>query len=160
MTSVFDDHLNLDAIVAYADGEMSLVAYQRASAHLQRCPQCSAEVREQQAARSWLRSAGSPTMPLSLFNALRSIPTAAPLPGPVEGVTVDPATGHVARMADAGRMDPSRGRRFRLGAGALMAGLAVGALVATAAAEQAATDALPPGQSGQSLVIPATLDTP
>ena len=75
MTSVFDDHLNLDAIVAYADGEMSLVAYQRASAHLQRCPQCSAEVREQQAARSWLRSAGSPTMPLSLFNALRSIPT-------------------------------------------------------------------------------------
>jgi anti-sigma factor RsiW len=161
VTSVFEDHLNLDAIVAFADGEMSLVAYQRASAHLQRCSQCAAEVREQQAARSWLRSAGSPTMPLSLFDALKSIPTAAPLAGPVEGLTVDPQTGRVARTFDAGRQGPHhRGRRFRLGAGALVAGLAVGAMVAAAAGEQAATETLPPGQSGQSLVLPATLDTP
>ncbi len=97
---------------------------------------------------------------MSLFNLLKSIPTAAPPPGPVEGITVDPATGTWPGWPTPGGLDPHRGRRFRLGAGALVAGLAVGALVATAAAEQAATDTLPPGQSGQSLVIPATLHTP
>jgi anti-sigma factor RsiW len=160
VTSVFEDHLNLDAIVAYADGEMSLVAYQRASVHLERCRQCSAEVREQQSARSWLRSAGSPTMPLSLLDALKSIPSAAPMAGPVEGLTVDPRTGRVSRAGDGGRGGPEhRGRGFRLGAGALIAGLAMGVMWA-AAGEQATNQTLPPGQSGQSLVLPATLDTP
>ena len=78
MTAGSSDHLNLDAIVAFADGEMGLVAYQRAAAHLQRCPQCTSEVTEQVAARSWLRSAGAPTMPMSLLDSLRSIPVAPP----------------------------------------------------------------------------------
>jgi hypothetical protein len=39
MTTGPTDHLNLDAIVAFADGEMPMVAYQRAAAHVARCPQ-------------------------------------------------------------------------------------------------------------------------
>ena len=68
MTSGFEriDHLNLDAIVAYADGEMGMVAFQRAASHVERCPQCNAEVTEQIAARAWLRSASAPTMGIAM----------------------------------------------------------------------------------------------
>ena len=78
MTAASSDHLNLDAIVAFADGEMPLVAYQRAAAHVSRCPQCDAEVNQQVVARSWLRAAGSPAMPTSLLDSLKSIPVAVP----------------------------------------------------------------------------------
>ncbi len=74
MTPLFEDHLSLDAVVAFADGELSLVAYQRAAAHLERCPSCAAEVAEQTSAREFLRHAGAPQMPGSLFDQLRSIP--------------------------------------------------------------------------------------
>jgi len=36
---------------------MTLVAYQRAAAHVSRCPQCETEVNQQRAARPWLRMA-------------------------------------------------------------------------------------------------------
>jgi anti-sigma factor RsiW len=138
MTAGFADHLNLDAVVAFADGEMPLVAYQRAAAHVARCPQCEYEVNQQVAARSWLRSAGTPSMPPSLLDSLRSIPVALPADRPVNDVTIDPRTGRAVRPADDSRAT-HLARRFRfLGAGALVAGLAVGALVA--GAEQADTD--------------------
>jgi anti-sigma factor RsiW len=77
-SEVFADHLNFDAVVAFADGEMSMVAYQRAAAHVARCETCAAEVAEQTAARDLLRSACAPKMPGSLFDQLRSIPVALP----------------------------------------------------------------------------------
>lgn len=117
MTGVFDDHLSLDAVVAYADGEMSLTAYQRAAAHLVRCGACAADVAEQTAASQYLRGAQMPTMPVGLFDALRSIPGATP----------------TATTAQEG--GPGRARRFRLGAGALVAGIAVGAVMVTAAGD-------------------------
>src|SRR6478735_12525700 len=105
---------------------MPLVAYQRAAAHVARCPQCDNEVNQQVVARSWLRAAGSPAMPNSLLDTLKSIPVAVPAARPVDGVTVDPVTGRVVRADDAARA-AHRGWRFRfLGAGALVAGLAVG----------------------------------
>jgi anti-sigma factor RsiW len=138
MTAGFSDHLNLDAIVAFADGEMGTTAFQRAAAHVSRCPQCDYEVNQQIAARTWLRSAGTPAMPTGLLDSLRSIPVAVPAARPVDGVTIDPVTGRVIRSDDA-RPVHHRGWRFRfLGAGALVAGLAVGALVV--AAEQPNVD--------------------
>ncbi|MDQ6658803.1 MAG: zf-HC2 domain-containing protein [Actinomycetota bacterium] len=77
-SDAFVDHLNVDAVVAFADGEMSLAAYQRAAAHLSRCDACAAEVAEQTSARELLRSAFAPKMPGSLFEQLRSIPIALP----------------------------------------------------------------------------------
>lgn len=76
------DHLALDAVVAYADGAMGLIAYQRAAAHVQRCPSCSAEVAEQDMARRALRTAPTPGIPTGLFESLRSIPLALPLDPP------------------------------------------------------------------------------
>jgi len=135
MSGVFDDHLSLDAVVAYADGEMSLIAYQRAAAHVVKCAECAADVAEQTAAAQYLRQARMPTMPGSLFDALKSIPVAVPQAGPVPGVMVDSVSGRSVRTSDnPDSHSHSRGRRFRLGAGALVAGLAVGAVVGGSAA--------------------------
>ena len=131
MTAGFADHLNLDAVVAFADGEMPLVAYQRAAAHVSRCPQCECEVNQQVAARSWLRAAGAPAMPPSLLDSLKSIPVAVPAARPMDGISIDPRSGQVVRSQGALHPTPHRVRRLRfLGASALVAGLAVGALVA------------------------------
>jgi anti-sigma factor RsiW len=165
MTAANSDHLNLDAIVAFADGEMTLVAYQRAAAHVARCPQCDNEVNQQVVARSWLRAAGSPAMPNSLLDTLKSIPVAVPAARPVDGVTIDPVTGRVVRSDDAAR-SAHRGWRFRfLGAGALVAGLAVGALVVGADQQDAETGS-PGGPQGANLsavsspfVVPVKLGT-
>lgn len=78
-SDAFADHLSFDAVVAFADGEMSMAAYQRAAAHLSRCASCASEVSEQTSARELLRSAFTPQMPGSLFDQLRSIPVALPL---------------------------------------------------------------------------------
>jgi anti-sigma factor RsiW len=134
MTGVFDDHLTLDAIVAFADGEMAMIPYQRAAAHVMRCPLCAADVAEQTAASQYLRQASLPRMPGSLFDTLRSIPVSLPQAGPVPGVVMDAEAGRTIRTHD--HSPAGRGRRFRLGAGALMAGLAVGAVVAAAAGDQ------------------------
>ncbi len=135
MTGVFSDHLTLDAIVAYADGEMSLTAYQRAAAHVMRCAACAADVAEQTAASQYIRQACVPSMPGSLFDALKSIPVALPQAGRVTGLVMDPDSGRAVRTHD--HAPSARGRRFRLGAGALVAGLAVGAVVVAAAGDPA-----------------------
>jgi anti-sigma factor RsiW len=162
MTASFEDHLNLDAIVAFADGEMPMVSYQRAAAHVARCAQCENEVNQQQAARSWLRSAEAPAMPLSLLDSLRSIPVAMPTTPSVDGASIHQVSGQVPPSDDNDRA-VHRNRRFRfLGAGALVAGLTVGALVI--GVDQDREPAPPNGQlvSGVTspFVVPVKLDTP
>lgn len=155
MTGFFEDHLNMDAIVAFVDGELSMTAYQRAAAHLVRCPVCAAEVAEQAGAREELRTAESPRMSGSLAQALCSIPLAMPAGrGPAEttapGVGLDPATGHAIRIDHVGRPG-GRKTLLRLGAGALVAGLAVGAL---AGAPSSAPTVPAPGPSDFTTVTP------
>lgn len=147
MTGLFDDHLTLDAVVAFADGEMSLTAYQRAAAHLVRCGPCAADVAEQTAASEYLRGAQLPGMPSGLFEALAAIPIAsAPvLPRPE---THPPGAG-----------TGGRGRRMRLGAGALVAGLAVGVVMVTAAGDSL-VDPGRPLVPGRSAVSDPTAPTP
>jgi anti-sigma factor RsiW len=162
MTAGFEDHLNLDAIVAFADGEMSVVAFQRAAAHVARCPQCNGEVDQQIAARSWLRSAEAPAMPLSLLDSLRSIPVAMPAEPTMDGAT--PSAAGRVRSTDHDRTAHHRNWRFRfLGAGALVAGLAVGALV-IGADQQDPEPGAPNGHlvSGVTspFVVPVKLQTP
>jgi len=143
MTGVFEDHLGLDAIVAYVDGELSLTAFQRVSAHLWGCPRCAAEVADQSVAQQMIRSAGLPRMPGSLLDALKSIPVALPTQRPAPGLAVDSISGQVSRSAEFARPNQIRGRRFKFGAGALVAGIAVGALVVAAAGEHPGRPALP-----------------
>jgi anti-sigma factor RsiW len=152
MTSLFEDHLSLDAVVAFADGELGLTAFQRAAAHIAQCSSCATEVAEQTSARQQLRSARCPSIPSGLLDSLRSIPLALPLAPPPAGLSRDSVTGKVTRDSVTGKVtrdpaerlgDPHRGgplrsRGFRLGAGAIVAGLAMGALAATALADQSA----------------------
>ena len=148
MTGVFDDHLGLDAIVAYVDGELGLTAFQRVSAHLVRCPQCSSEVAEQEAVARCLRSAELPRMPGSLFDALTSIPLAVPnaVSDPDPELHRDHRTGS--------------GRRFRLGAGALVAGLAVGAVVSAAPSHPRLATPRPRFEQAESTLVPAEVNVP
>lgn len=91
-SSIFQDHLGLDAVVAYADGALSLTAFQRAAAHVSRCAACAGEVDEQTAIRRQLRAAADPPIPTGLMNSLLSIPLALPLPAVGDG-GADPRGG-------------------------------------------------------------------
>ncbi len=157
MTSLFEDHLSLDAVVAYADGEMGMVAFQRAAAHVARCPRCAAEVSEQTFARDQLRSAQTPRMPGSLFDQLRSIPVALPASPRVPGIDLDTGTGSAVHTD---HRNAHRSRRFRMGAGFLIAGIAVTALAATAGSERPARPGVPfatPGGAPTSVMVQASV---
>lgn len=95
-------HLAVDAVVAFVDGELGPVARDRAAAHLTRCQSCAAEVAAQGQARSVVRSAQCPQVPAGLLAALREIPHTAALPDvPAElAVTTE---GTVVQVADPGR---------------------------------------------------------
>jgi anti-sigma factor RsiW len=91
-------HLAVDAVVAFVDGELAPAARDRAAAHLMMCPSCAAEVAAQRQARSVVRSAQCPPVPADLLAALRDIPHTADLPDPPprwvasgEGMVVDVA---------------------------------------------------------------------
>ncbi len=138
-------HLCMDAIVAFVDDELTAGAQARATHHLAHCPDCAKEVVAQGQARMLLRSAQAPGMSSSLLSSLRSIPQDADLPAPPAGLamTADGQLVSVLRPEPpprssagppAGRpVSPvTHGRRpgswIRLGAGAAVSGLALGAL--------------------------------
>lgn len=131
MGPAWGGHLALDAIVAYVDEELSPVARRRALEHLARCPECAAEVVAQTQARLALRGSAAPSLPSSLLNSLRAIPTETELPSPPAGLAVSSDGQLVSVQRDPGRQrrEP-RNRRVRLGAGAVVTGLALGGLVA------------------------------
>ncbi|HZZ48604.1 MAG TPA: zf-HC2 domain-containing protein [Pseudonocardia sp.] len=123
-------HLALDAIVAYVDEELSSGAKRRALEHLSGCRECAGEVVAQTQARLALRASSAPSLPSNLMHNLRGIPLHAELPEPPAGLSVG-ADGQLFEIQRAPR--PSRRRHpdrwVRLGAGAVMSGLAIGALV-------------------------------
>lgn len=124
------DHLSADALVAYVDRELAAGPHQRATRHLAECPECAAQVRAQGQASAVLRSAECPRPPSSLLSMLQSIPHEAELPGPPAGLAVT-ADGQFVTMQRAERHPVSprvRSSRIRLGAGAAVSSLALGAL--------------------------------
>lgn len=81
------EHLSIEAIAAYVDGELRMNAHLRAAHHLSMCPQCADEVRAQQQAREALRDSWPVNMPSSLFSSLAQIPH-APLTPPDDAPVV------------------------------------------------------------------------
>lgn len=76
-----EQHLALDAIVAFVDCELSAHAHDRAAAHLARCPACAADATSQRQARAAVQEARAPSISPALLQALQSIPSSAELPG-------------------------------------------------------------------------------
>ena len=134
------DHLTVEAVAAYVDGELADRPYDRATRHLSTCRECAAQVVAQGQARSALRSARCPSLPSSLMSALRAIPRDTELPGPPNGLAMGPNGELMAQLRPepmrpaeptppAGlTAAPPKGRRSRFGAGAAISGLALGAL--------------------------------
>jgi anti-sigma factor RsiW len=117
-------HLAVDAVVAFADGELSPVARDRAAAHLTVCQSCAAEVAAQCQARSVVRSAQGPLAPADLLAALRDIPRTAGLPDAPAGLAVTPE-GTVVKVADRVQAEPL-GSSQRWGAGPSVLGRWIG----------------------------------
>ena len=78
------EHLSIEAVAAFVDGELRMTAHLRAAHHLSLCQQCAAEVEAQRQARAALRDSGSIVVPTSLLGMLSQIPHHAP-PEPPNG---------------------------------------------------------------------------
>jgi hypothetical protein len=94
-------HLSDEAVAAFAAGMLATPAHNRAARHIAVCAECAAEVAEQQAAVSALRSAPLPALPAGLLDRLRAVPVTTPLtPSTMalapDGSAVFPAFGTVA----------------------------------------------------------------
>ncbi|HEV3356913.1 MAG TPA: zf-HC2 domain-containing protein [Pseudonocardiaceae bacterium] len=154
-----EQHLMPDAVVAFVDGELSALARQRASEHIAKCPFCASETKTQRQARSAVQAAGDPGAPAGLLAALRAIPIDTELPGGPENLAIGPDGQLVAIQRPdrvpglAGRSNgfgeqpmmgassplghgsavlrhrPPAGRRAVQGAGVVIGGLVLGALV-------------------------------
>ena len=74
------EHLSIEAVAAFVDGELRMTAHLRAAHHLSLCQECAAEVEAQRQARAALRDSGSIAIPTSLLGMLSQIPHAPPSP--------------------------------------------------------------------------------
>lgn len=95
------EHLSIEAVAAFVDGELSMTAHMRAANHLSLCPQCAAEVDAQSQARSALRDSQPIAIPNTLLGMLSQIPQHMPK-SPIEDADQP-------KFAD----DPTRDRRKR-----------------------------------------------
>lgn len=78
------EHLSIEAVAAFVDGELTMKSHLRAATHLSLCPQCAAEVEAQGQARSALRDSCPIVVPSALLGMLSQIPHASPPDPPVE----------------------------------------------------------------------------
>lgn len=154
-------HLALDAVVAFVDGELPAGPAQRASAHVDRCLSCAAEVAAQRQARRRVRAAGGPAVPSSLISALCNIPDAAPVPQAPAGLAVGP-DGEIVVAADPDPDDTPaergrrRSRRRTLGVPvAVSSGVVVGAAALVAFAGPAAVSGTAPSSASTGSAVPA-----
>lgn len=72
------EHLSVEAIAAFVDGELRMNAHLRAAHHLSLCAQCAAEVEDQSRARAALRDSRPIRIPSTLLGMLADIPFESP----------------------------------------------------------------------------------
>ena len=76
------EHLSIEAIAAFVDGELRMNAHLRAAHHLSLCPECAAEVDDQSRARAALRDSHPIRIPRELLGLLSEIPHYPPQKDP------------------------------------------------------------------------------
>ncbi|AFM18622.1 hypothetical protein Mycch_3897 [Mycolicibacterium chubuense NBB4] len=76
------EHLSIEAIAAFVDGELRMTAHLRAAHHLSLCSECAMEVDAQRQAREALRDSCPVAMPSSLLGLLSQIPNRPPAETP------------------------------------------------------------------------------
>lgn len=72
------EHLSVEAIAAFVDGELRMNAHLRAAHHLSLCAQCAGEVEDQSRARAALRDSRPIRIPSTLLGMLADIPYESP----------------------------------------------------------------------------------
>jgi hypothetical protein len=72
------EHLSIEAIAAFVDGELRMNAHLRAAHHISLCPECAAEVDGHRRARAALRDSGGIRIPSTLLGLLSQIPDCPP----------------------------------------------------------------------------------
>src|SRR5690625_62536 len=72
------EHLSLEAVAAFVDGELRMNAHLRAAHHLSLCSECAAEVDDHSRTRDALRDSQPISIPSSLLGLLSQIPHAPP----------------------------------------------------------------------------------
>jgi anti-sigma factor ChrR (cupin superfamily) len=97
------EHLSIEAVAAFVDGELRMNWYMRAAHHLSLCAECAAEVEAQMQAREALRDSNPINTPTALMGLLSQIPHAALTN------TAEMADGATGRLAD----ETARDRRRR-----------------------------------------------
>lgn len=152
-----EQHLALDAIVAFVDGELSPTAYDRAASHLARCAACATEAAAQRQASTAVRAAETPSMSSTLLDALRAIPMDTQLPAQPDElamtadgqlVTVNSGREKAARAAFGN--GPALGSSNPLGSGQQPLGAASSFVGSAQAASTVPEDARPATGQGRS----------
>jgi hypothetical protein len=72
------EHLSIEAISAFVDGELRMNAHLRAAHHISLCPECAAEVDGHRRARAALRDSHPIRIPSTLLGLLSQIPHCPP----------------------------------------------------------------------------------
>jgi anti-sigma factor RsiW len=78
------EHLSIEAVAAFVDGELTMKSHLRAATHLSLCPECAAEVEAQGQARKALRNSCPIVVPTALLGMLSQIPHDSPPEPPVD----------------------------------------------------------------------------
>jgi anti-sigma factor RsiW len=113
-----ESHLLPDVVVAFVDGELSIVAHERAAAHIARCQSCAAEVDAQRQARAAVKLAEAPSMSAGFLASLRSIPENTELPTLPDNLAIT-ANGQLVVLQRPGRVAGLRDSGALVGSTAL-----------------------------------------
>ena len=97
------EHLSIEAIAAFVDGELRMNAHLRAAHHLSLCAQCAAEVEDQSRARAALRDSRPIRIPSTLLGLLSQIPN-SPSPDDDAGPSANQGGDTPSREAARGRV--------------------------------------------------------
>jgi anti-sigma factor RsiW len=172
-----EQHLMPDAVVAFVDGELTPTAWDRASAHVAKCPYCAAEVAAQRQARAAVQEANNLAAPDWLLASLRAIPQNVEVPTAPDGLAMTDdgqlvavqrpdrvtALGGSAPLGSSPKLGEGRavlgwrfGKRTAQGAGVVVSGLVLGAL---ALANSGSSPSATPRETPPNDVRPATLGT-